>query len=90
MTRTLILDKPGRVVIPKALREDLKSAPGDALRLDAAGEQITLRPVRAEVPIRKEDGVWVFRAGKKVDVSIRKLIEEGREERSRSILSRRK
>lgn len=42
----------------------------------------------AERPIRNEDGVWVFRSGQKVDVSIRELIEEGRDERHRSILCR--
>ncbi|MCC6389219.1 MAG: AbrB/MazE/SpoVT family DNA-binding domain-containing protein [Bryobacterales bacterium] len=88
MTTKLILDKAGRVVIPKALREELHLAPGDALELNTAGEQITLRPVRASVPIRKEDGVWVYRSGQKMDVSIRKVIEEGRDERRRSILGR--
>lgn len=88
MTTKLILDKAGRVVIPKTLREELHLAPGDALQLNTAGEQITLRPVRASVPIRKEDGVWVYHSGQKMDVPIRKLIEEGRDERHRSILGR--
>ncbi len=88
MTIKLILDKAGRVVIPKTLREELHLAPGDALQLNTAGEQITLRPVRASVPIRKEDGVWVYRSGQRMDVPIRKLIEEGRDERHRSILGR--
>ncbi len=86
MTAKLILDKAGRVVIPKPLRERPHLAPGDALQLDTAGEQIMLRPVRSEVPIRKEDGVWVFRSGKPVQVSIRQLILEGREERHQAAL----
>ena len=70
------------------LRKELPLSPGDTLQLDTMGEQLTLCPVRAAVPIRKEDGVWVFRSGRKINVSIRKLIEEGRDERHRSILSR--
>lgn len=90
MTTTLVIDKAGRVVIPKSLREELQLAPGDSLELDSRGEQITLRPLRSEAPIRKEDGVWVFRSGKTTDVSIRALIEEGREERVQAKLGRKK
>jgi AbrB family looped-hinge helix DNA binding protein len=90
MTTKLTLDKAGRVVIPKVLRKELHLAAGDALQLETIGEQITLRPLRAEVPIRKENGVWVFRSGQRTDVSIRKLIEEDREERHLSFLGRSK
>lgn len=88
MTTKLTLDKAGRVSLPKALRQELHLAPGDSLSLESQGEQITLRPVRASMPIRKEDGVWVYRSGEKSNVSIRKLIEEGRDERHGSILGR--
>jgi AbrB family looped-hinge helix DNA binding protein len=86
MTVKITLDKAGRVSLPKALRQELQLGPGDALQLESRGEQITLRPVRASMPIRKEDGVWVYRSGQKTSVSIRRLIEEGREERHRSNL----
>ena len=86
MTTILVLDKSGRVVIPKSLREELNLGVGDSLSLESHGEQIKLRPVRASVPIRKEDGVWVYRTGKPANFSIRKLIEEGRDERHRIIL----
>ncbi len=46
MSTRLTIDKAGRVVIPKPLREELHLEPGDALELERAGEQITLRPVR--------------------------------------------
>ena len=88
MIANIVLDKAGRVVIPKMLREELCLGAGDSLRLESHGEQITLRPVRVSIPIRKEDGVWVYRSGKPKDISIRKLIEEGREERHRVILGR--
>jgi hypothetical protein len=37
--------------------------PGDALDMEIAGEEITLRPVRGTGPLAKEHGVWVFRVG---------------------------
>jgi AbrB family looped-hinge helix DNA binding protein len=59
----LTIDRAGRVVIPKPLRRELRLEPGDALDMETAGEQITLRPVRGTGPLSKEQGVWVFRAG---------------------------
>jgi len=90
MTTNLVLDKAGRVVIPKLLREELNLAAGDSLQLESHGEQIMLRPVRAAMPIRKEEGVWVYRSGKPASSSIEALIEEGREERHLTNLGRKK
>jgi AbrB family looped-hinge helix DNA binding protein len=63
MSSRLVLDRAGRVVIPKALREKLRLEPGDALEMESVGEQIMLRPVRGTGPLTKEHGVWVFRTG---------------------------
>ena len=63
MNARLIIDKAGRVVIPKPVRKGLNLEPGDALEMDSAGEQIALRPVRGTGPLTKEHGVWVFRTG---------------------------
>ena len=46
MNTRLTLDKAGRVVIPKPLRDELHLEPGAVLELEFAGEEITLRPVR--------------------------------------------
>jgi AbrB family looped-hinge helix DNA binding protein len=61
MTVQLTIDKGGRIVIPKPLREQLALEPGDSLELESSGEQITLRPVRGTGPLTREKGVWVFR-----------------------------
>ena len=65
----LTIDKAGRVVIPKPLREELHLEPGDALDLETAGEYITLRPVRGTGPLTKEHGVWVYRVGHPLSAS---------------------
>jgi AbrB family looped-hinge helix DNA binding protein len=69
MSVRLIIDKAGRVVIPKPLRDELHLEAGDALEMESAGEQITLRPVRGTGPLTKEHGVWVFRTGQSLPAS---------------------
>lgn len=66
MNMRLVIDKAGRVVIPKPLREELHLEPGDALEIQSTGEQITLRPVRGTGPLTKEHGVWVFYTGQPI------------------------
>jgi len=53
MTARLTIDKAGRVVIPKRLRDKLHLAPGDAFQLESSEEEIVLRPVRQELSLRK-------------------------------------
>ena len=69
MNIRLTIDKAGRVVIPKPLREELHLEPGDSLEMERAGEQITLRPVRGTGPLSKEHGVWVFHSGQPLPAS---------------------
>jgi len=57
-------------VIPKRLREELHLGPGDALELEFAGDQITLRPVRGTAPLTKELGVWVFGTGQPLSAAV--------------------
>jgi len=81
------MDKAGRVIIPKPLRQTLRLNPGDSLKLDCSGEAITLRPYRLEVPLKKELGIWVFRSGEAVkNVSLTALIDQARDERSDELL----
>lgn len=63
MTAKLTIDKAGRVVIPKRLRDKLHLAAGDAFQLESAGDEIVLRPVRQELSLRKEHGIWVAYGG---------------------------
>ena len=82
MSTRLIIDKAGRVVIPRPVREELQLAAGDALELESAGEQITLRPVRGTSPLTKEHGVWVFRAGQPLAaIATDKMLQQIRAER---------
>jgi AbrB family looped-hinge helix DNA binding protein len=82
MRSRLTIDKAGRVVIPKPVREQLQLEPGDTLEMENAGEHITLRPVRGTGPLAKEHGVWVFRTGNPLPASTTdELLQRIREER---------
>jgi AbrB family looped-hinge helix DNA binding protein len=84
MSMKLTLDKAGRVVLPKPVRDKLQLSPGDALQLDAEGDLLTLRPIRPHVTLKKEFGIWVYQ-GETTDVSIPELIDREREKRSREV-----
>ena len=85
MNTTVTLDRAGRVVIPKPLRDELRLEPGDSLHLDSEGTTLTLRPVSSASPLMKERGVWVFRRGSKLTAATtNKVLREVREKRDRS------
>ncbi len=89
MTTKLTLDKGGRVVIPKALREELELGPGDHLELESEGEQIVLRPLRRRPALEKERGIWVFRTGERLRASeAQDALKSIREKRGRRSLGR--
>src|ERR1700678_2639340 len=81
VTNLLTLDKAGRVVLPKPVRDELQLSAGDSLELESSEDQIVLRPVRGVATIRKKQGVWVMRTGKPlsaevVNQTIRKIRHE--------------
>jgi AbrB family looped-hinge helix DNA binding protein len=85
MTTKLTLDKAGRVMIPKPLRQELRLGPGDTLQLDSEGERITLRPLRPKALVKKERGVWVYQ-GEPTEASVTTLIDNAREKRLRELV----
>jgi AbrB family looped-hinge helix DNA binding protein len=84
MNSKVTLDRAGRIVLPKPLRDRMQLTPGTALELESEGERITLRPVRPEATLRKESGIWVFQ-GAASDTSIPELVEAAREKRLREL-----
>jgi AbrB family looped-hinge helix DNA binding protein len=85
MTSKLTLDKAGRVMIPKPLRQELHLGPGDTLQLDSEGEQITLRPMRSKALFKKERGVLVYQ-GEPTETSVTAVIDRERERRLREFM----
>lgn len=85
MANRISIDKAGRVVLPKALRERMRVEAGDDLLVEAEGDRITLRPVRQEALLKKELGIWVYK-GESSSISIPELIEAEREKRVQELL----
>lgn len=82
MTAKLTMDKVGRIVLPKPVREKLQLAPGDELELESLDDGITLRPLRGTAQLRKKRGVWVFHCGEPLSAStVEETIEQVRRER---------
>ena len=85
MSGKTTIDRAGRVIIPKALREELHLKPGDSLELEAGTDQITLRPVRPKATLKKEYGIWVYQ-GEATDLSVVDVIARERENRIRDLI----
>jgi AbrB family looped-hinge helix DNA binding protein len=84
---TVDIDKAGRIVVPKPLRDALQLEPGVTLEIESSGEELTLRPVRGQAPLRKKQGVWVFRSGEPLSTDeVDKTLRRVREERQRQTL----
>ena len=89
MVTTLTIDKAGRIVLPKPVRDELQLSPGDSLEVDSSEERVILRPVRGNGRIYKKQGVWVFDAGEPLDVeAVDKTLRQVREERDRRNLGK--
>lgn len=82
---TFKIDRAGRVVLPKPVRERWGLRPGTELELVERPEGLLLKPVAVAPALVKEDGLWLHKGA--ADPNARwDLIEQGREERLHSIL----
>ena len=85
----LTLDKTGRLVLPKPVRDELQLRPGDSLELESSEERIVLRPARGNARMRKKQGIWVLHGGAPLSAGVvRETIRRVREERERKVLGK--
>jgi len=83
-TETIQIDKAGRVVLPKPLRDQFNLLPGDKLRLSVEGNSFRLEPTPAGGKLVRKGSVLVFTGGFAQPVTTEKvneLIAEDREDR---------
>jgi AbrB family looped-hinge helix DNA binding protein len=81
MTTTLTLDKAGRVVLPKPVRDEMQLRAGDSLELESWEDRIVLRPRRGGVGLHQKQGIWVFGVGEPIpagatDATLRQIRRE--------------
>jgi AbrB family looped-hinge helix DNA binding protein len=85
MPSRITIDKKGRIVLPKSLREKMRVEAGDDLLIEAEGDLITLRLIRQKPLLKKERSIWVYQ-GESLSISSVELIEAERAKRLRSLL----
>jgi len=89
MSAKLRLDKLGRIVLPKPVRDKLQLAAGDQLEMESVDDRIMLRPLRGTAQLRKKRGVWVFHCGEPLSaVMVQQTVEQVRREREEQNLGR--
>jgi AbrB family looped-hinge helix DNA binding protein len=89
MITTISMDKAGRIVLPKPVRDELQLGPGDALEVESSEDRVVLRPARGKGRMYKEHGMWVFDSGEPLSVEVvNKTLRRVREERDRRNLGK--
>jgi AbrB family looped-hinge helix DNA binding protein len=82
---TLTLDKAGRIVVPKPLRDRLGLRAGMKLEVTESPEGLVLKPASEKPAMLLEDGFWVHQGVAPKGFDWDKFIEEQREERHRKV-----
>jgi AbrB family looped-hinge helix DNA binding protein len=80
---TLKMDKAGRVIIPKPVRDRLGLHVGSDLEIHEIPEGLILKPVGRRPSLIKKGSFWVHTGEIPLGYDILKAIEEDREERMR-------
>lgn len=83
MATIVEIDKAGRIVIPKSLRDSLRVRAGDRFVAGEREDGIFLEPMYEEVRLVEKDDLWVMAGGPPVERSAVGLIAEDRERRMR-------
>ena len=77
------LDKFGRILIPKEIRDDFNLKPGNRFNIEEGEKAIILKPIYGEANLRWKEGVLVFSGEPLVDLD--KAVERHREDRIKSL-----
>jgi AbrB family looped-hinge helix DNA binding protein len=93
MNAIVEIDKAGRIVVPKKLRDDLHLVPGTRLRIERSGDRLTLMPSTIGARLVIKDGLPLILAPESSDAPVltnemvTELIAQGRLERERRFLA---
>ena len=82
----LKIDKSGRIVVPKRLRERLGFKPDTELEAVEQPDGVLLKRVEQRPSMAKIDGLWVHRGIPQPGANWERILEDVREERIESVL----
>ncbi len=82
----LKVDKSGRIVVPKRLRDHLGIQAEAELELTAQSGGIFMRVVDEDPALVKVDGLWVHRGSARPEADWEHVIQDIRDERIASVL----
>ncbi|MBI1791410.1 MAG: AbrB/MazE/SpoVT family DNA-binding domain-containing protein [Acidobacteria bacterium] len=80
------IDKAGRIVVPKPLRERLGFKPDTELEAIEQPEGVLLKRVQQRPSMVKVDGLWVHQGRPEPGANWEQILEDVREERIESVL----
>ncbi|MFW5876689.1 MAG: AbrB/MazE/SpoVT family DNA-binding domain-containing protein [Myxococcota bacterium] len=78
---TITIDKAGRLVLPKALRDRFRLRPGSRLEIAVRDDHLELRPVDQQPALVKVEGWWVHQGMPDDEEALLNAVERNREER---------
>jgi len=82
------VDKAGRIVLPKPVRDRLGLKAGASLEICESADGLLLRPAISRSSLVKRNGRWVFTGKAPRNVNWERLVEEDRELRDQEIYER--
>jgi AbrB family looped-hinge helix DNA binding protein len=82
---TLKIDKAGRVILPKPVRDRLGLRAGSELEIEETGGGVMLRPAERRPSLIKKQGLWVHTGKVPAGFDVVQAIREDREDRIRKL-----
>lgn len=81
----ITIDRAGRVVVPKTLRDRFNLTAGTELEMRAVGDGLQLRRMDAESSLVRKHGILVHRGSARAALDVGELIRAEREARIRRL-----
>lgn len=89
MNTTIEIDKAGRIVVPKKVRDRLHLTPGTRLTMSEEGEALIFRQEPSPNGLYKKCGLWVHGGPSTLSINeVRASIEAGREQREYTVINK--
>ena len=82
----LTIDKSGRIVVPKRLRDALGMQAESELEISPQSDGMFVRVVRDDSALVRIDGLWVHRGSARPDADWNRVLDDVRAERVATIL----